>query len=102
MTKWIILAILAAALLYIAAVFNRLVRMRNLVREGWSGIDVQLKRRTDLVPNLVAVVQGYAAHERATLEDVTRMRTASVAANDVGGQAAAERGLQASLGKLLA
>jgi LemA protein len=102
MTKWILLAILAVALLYIAAVFNRLVRMRNLVREGWSGIDVQLKRRTDLVPNLVAVVQGYAAHERATLEDVTRMRTASVAANDVGGQAAAERGLQASLGKLMA
>jgi LemA protein len=102
MTKWILLAILAAAVIYIVAVFNGLVRMRNLVREGWSGIDVQLKRRTDLVPNLVEVVQGYAAHERATLEEVTRMRTASVAASDVGGQAAAERGLQASLGKLLA
>jgi LemA protein len=102
MTKWILLAIVAAAVIYVVAVFNRLVRMRNLVREGWSGIDVQLKRRTDLVPNLVEVVQGYAAHERATLEEVTRMRATSVAASDVGGQAAAERGLQASLGKLLA
>src|SRR6201988_4204242 len=99
MSTWILLAILAAAVIYIVAVFNRLVRMRNLVREGWSGIDVQLKRRTDLVPNLVEIVQGYAAHERATLEEVTRMRASSVAANDVGGQATAERGLQASLGK---
>jgi LemA protein len=102
MSKWILLAILAATVIYVVAVFNRLVRMRNLVREGWSGIDVQLKRRTDLVPNLVQTVQAYAAHERAVLEDVTRMRASSIAASDVGGQAAAERGLQASLGKLLA
>ena len=67
MLKWILLAVVAAAAIYVVAVFNRLVRMRNLVREGWSGIDVQLKRRTDLVPNLVEIVKGYAAHERATL-----------------------------------
>jgi LemA protein len=102
MTKWILLALLAAAFIYVVAVFNRLVRMRNLVREGWSGIDVQLKRRTDLVPNLVQTVQAYAAHERGVLEDVTRMRASSMAASDIGGQAAAARGLQASLGKLLA
>ncbi len=102
MPKWILLALVAAAVIYVVAVFNRLVRMRNLVREGWSGIDVQLKRRTDLVPNLVQTVQAYAAHEHAILEDVTRMRASSMAASDVGGQAAAERGLQASLGKLLA
>ena len=102
MTKWILLAIVAVAVIYVVAVFNRLVRMRNLVREGWSGIDVQLKRRTDLVPNLVQTVQAYAAHERAVLEEVTAMRASSVAASDVGGQATAERGLQASLGKLLA
>ena len=102
MQTWIILAIVAAAVIYLVAVFNRLVRQRNLVREGWSGIDVQLKRRTDLVPNLVEAVKGYAAHERAVLAEVTAMRASSVAASGVGSQAAAERGLQAALGKLLA
>ncbi len=102
MQTWIILAILAVAVIYVVAVFNRLVRQRNLVREGWSGIDVQLKRRTDLVPNLVEAVKAYAAHERAVLAEVTAMRAASMAASGVGSQAAAERGLQASLGKLLA
>ena len=102
MQTWIILAILAAAVIYVVAVFNRLVRQRNLVREGWSGIDVQLKRRTDLVPNLVETVKAYAAHERTVLTEVTAMRASSIAASDVGSQASAERGLQASLGKLLA
>jgi LemA protein len=102
MQKWIILAVLAAAVVYVAAVFNRLVRRRNLVREGWSGIDVQLKRRNDLVPNLVETVKAYAAHERAVFEEVTTMRASSIAANDIGGRASAARGLQASLGKLLA
>ena len=102
MQKWVILAILAAAVIYVAAVFNRLVRLRNLAREGWSGIDVQLKRRTDLVPNLVETVKAYAAHERAVFEEVTTMRASSIAASNVGGQASAERGLQSSLGKLFA
>jgi LemA protein len=102
MSTWILLAILAAAVIYVVAVFNRLVRQRNLVREGWSGIDVQLKRRTDLVPNLVETVKAYAAHERTVLEEVTAMRASSIAASDVGRQATAEQGLQASLGKLLA
>jgi LemA protein len=102
MQTWIILAILAAAVIYVVAIFNRLVRQRNLVREGWSGIDVQLKRRTDLVPNLVDTVKAYAAHERAVLAEVTAMRASSIAASDIGSQASAERGLQASLGRLLA
>ncbi|MGA8612456.1 MAG: LemA family protein [Xanthobacteraceae bacterium] len=102
MEKWIVLAILAAAAVYGIGVFNRLVRLRNLVREGWSGIDVQLKRRTDLVPNLVETVRGYAAHERGVFEEVTARRASSIAANDVGGQASAEQALQASLGKLFA
>ena len=63
--EWIVLAVVAAIALYAIVVFNRLVRGRNLVREGWSGIDVQLRRRSDLVPNLVEVVKAYAAHERA-------------------------------------
>lgn len=102
MSTWILLAVLAAAAIYVVAVFNRLVRQRNLVREGWSGIDVQLKRRTDLVPNLVETVKAYAAHERSVLEEVTAMRASSIAASGVGRQATAEQGLQASLGKLLA
>ena len=102
MSTWILLAILAAAVIYVVAVFNRLVRQRNLVREGWSGIDVQLKRRTDLVPNLVETVKAYAAHERAVLGEVTAMRASSIAASGVGRQATAEQGLQASLGRLLA
>ncbi len=102
MQKWIVLAILAALAVYVVTVFNRLVRLRNLVREGWSGIDVQLKRRTDLVPNLVETVKAYAAHERAVFEEVTAMRASSMAASDVSGQASAARALQASLGKLFA
>ncbi|HEY4405767.1 MAG TPA: LemA family protein [Xanthobacteraceae bacterium] len=102
MNGWIIAAVLAAIALYAIFVFNRLIRLRNLAREGWSGIDVQLKRRTDLVPNLVATVKAYAAHERAVLEEVTASRQSSIAASGVGSQASAERGLQASLGKLLA
>jgi LemA protein len=102
MQEWIVIAVLAAIVLYAIVVFNRLVRQRNLAREGWSGIDVQLKRRTDLVPNLVETVKAYAAHERAVFEEVTAARASSVAADNVAGQAAAERTLQGSLGKLLA
>ncbi len=69
----------AAALLFILVIvvilYNRMVRHRNLVDEAWSGIDVQLKRRRDLVPNLVETVKGYARHERTVFEDVTRLRS---------------------------
>jgi LemA protein len=102
MTSWIIIAVLAAVALYAILVFNRLIRLRNLAREGWSGIDVQLKRRTDLVPNLVATVQAYAAHERTVLEEVTASRQSSMAAADVARRASAENALQGSLGRLLA
>jgi LemA protein len=73
---YIIAAVIALALLW-AAVFNRLVVLRARVSEAWAGIDVQLKRRHDLVPNLVEVVKGYAAHERQTLEGATALRTGS-------------------------
>jgi LemA protein len=101
-TGWIVAAIAAVVVVYLIAVFNRLVRQRNVVREGWSGIDVQLKRRTDLVPNPVEAVKGYAAHERSLFEEIASRRAASVAASDVGGQANAERALSGSLGKLMA
>jgi LemA protein len=97
-TKWIIVAIV----LFAIVIFNRLVRLRNLVREGWSGIDVQLRRRTDLVPNLVETVKGYASHERAVLEEVTARRAGSIAADNVQRQAVAEMALQGSLKKLFA
>jgi LemA protein len=101
-TQWVVGAVAVLAVVYVIAVFNRLIRQRNVVREGWSGIDVQLRRRTDLVPNLVEAVKGYAAHERGLFEDVTRDRAASIAAGDVGGQAAAERALVGSLDRLMA
>src|SRR3979490_2413417 len=94
MNGWIITAVVAAIALYAIVVFNRLIRLRNLAREGWSGIDVQLKRRTDLVPNLVATVKAYAAHERSVLEEVTASRQSSMAAGDVSGRASAENALQ--------
>jgi LemA protein len=102
MTGWIIAAVVAAIVIYAIVVFNGLVRQRNMVREGWSGIDVQLKRRTDLVPNLVETVKAYAAHERIVLEDVTKSRASSIAAGDVAGQASAAQALQGALGRLFA
>jgi LemA protein len=102
MNGWIVVAVLVAIALYIIFVFNRLIRLRNLAREGWSGIDVQLKRRSDLVPNLVETVKGYAAHERGVLEEVTASRQSSMAAADVAGRASAEQALQGALGRLFA
>src|SRR5262245_9371393 len=100
--EWIVGAVLGAIAVYAVAIYNRLVRQRNLAREGWSGIDVQLKRRTDLVPNLVDTVKAYAAHERGLFEEVTERRASSIAAHAVPEQAAAERALQGALGRLFA
>lgn len=100
--SYLFAAIVVAVLIYGIVVFNRLVRERNLVREGWSGIDVQLRRRTDLVPALVETVKGYAAHERKLFEDVATVRTASIAASSVKSQENAERQLEGALSKLIA
>jgi LemA protein len=104
MLLWIILAIVAVALLYAVVVFNNLVRTRQMANEAWSGIDVQLKRRHDLVPNLVDAVKGYAGHERSVLEQVTQLRSAARALpqGDVAARAQAEGALSAALGKLIA
>jgi LemA protein len=99
---YIVAAIVVALLIYGIWIFNRLVRERNLVREGWSGIDVQLRRRTDLVPALVETVKGYAAHERKLFEDITAIRSASIAAGSVKTQENAERALEGALSKLIA
>jgi LemA protein len=104
MLLWVILAVIAAVIVYAIIVFNRLVRTRQMANEAWSGIDVQLKRRSDLVPNLVESVKGYAAHEREVLQQVTELRGAARAlpSDDVAGRAQAEGALSAALGKLLA
>ena len=104
MTTWIILGLLVLIGLYVITLYNQLVRKRQMVQEGWSGIDVQLKRRADLIPNLVETVKGYAAHEREALEAVTEMRTraAAVPADDVAGRAKAEGLLSQALGRLFA
>src|SRR5437588_3723391 len=97
-----LLGLVAALIGYFIYGYNALIKKRNLVAEGWSGIDVQLRRRTDLVPNLVETVKGYAAHERGLFEDVARNRAQSIAADNVGGQAVAEKALQGSLARLFA
>jgi LemA protein len=100
----ITLGILVAIGLCVMAMYNGLVRLRQMVKEAWSGIDVQLKRRADLIPNLVETVKGYATHEKDTFREVTEMRTRaqSVPAGDIAGRAAAEGMLGAALGKLMA
>ena len=100
----VISLIAAAIVLYVIIVFNRLVRNRQMATEAWSGIDVQLKRRSELVPNLVETVKGYAGHERSVLEDVTRLRGVANAlpANDIADRAQAEGALSLALGKLVA
>ena len=104
MAIWIILAIVVVAVVYAISIYNSLVKNRQLVQEGWSGIDVQLKRRTDLIPNLMETVKGYMTHERETLEAVTNARAAATsAANGTPEQrAAAEGQLSSALGRLIA
>ena len=105
MLLWIILRSSRRSVVYAIVVFNSLVRTRQMANEAWSGIDVQLKRRSDLVPNLVETVKGYAAHERAVLEEVTRIarrRARALPEGDVAARAQAEGALSVALGKLFA
>lgn len=102
--EWVILALVVVAAGYAVTVYNGLVKNRQMVEEGWSGIDVQLKRRTDLIPNLMETVKGYMSHERETLEAVTNARAAATAAaNGTPEQrSAAEGQLSSALGRLIA
>jgi LemA protein len=81
---WIVLAVIAVIALFLVATYNRLVTLRQRVREAWSDIDVQLKRRYDLIPNLVETVKGYAAHEKTVFENVTNARSNAIAAGATG------------------
>src|SRR5690606_15358060 len=100
-TLIVIAVIVVILLLWFIGAYNGLVTLRNRVREAWAQIDVQLKRRHDLIPNLVETVKGYAGHERETLENVVRARSQAVAANGVKEQERAERGLSGALGRLM-
>jgi LemA protein len=98
----VIVAIVVILLLVVVAMYNRLVRLRNRSENAWAQVDVQLRRRYDLIPNLVEAVKGYAAHERETFEAVTNARAAAQQAQGVEQQAQAENVLTAALGRLFA
>jgi LemA protein len=99
---WISIAIFALLALFVVVVYNRLVRLRNRTENAWAQVDVQLRRRYDLIPNLVETVKGYASHERATFEEVTKARTAAQQAQGVQEQAQAENMLTQAIGRLFA
>jgi LemA protein len=101
---WVIVLVVVILLLAVAVVviYNRLVRLRNRSENSWAQVDVQLRRRYDLIPNLVETVKGYASHERATFDEVTEARTRAQQAEGVAEQAEAENVLTAALGRLFA
>src|SRR6186713_1396795 len=103
---WIFLIVLAVILIlviWLITAYNGLIRGRNQIENAWSQIDVQLKRRLDLIPNLVETVKGYAAHERETLDAVIRARNSAIAAPDTpGAQAVPNAELSGALGRLIA
>ncbi|QOW08901.1 LemA family protein [Kaistella flava (ex Peng et al. 2021)] len=93
----IILAAIAIFFFYGISIYNRLVKLRTMVQEAWSSIDVMLKKRHDLIPNLVETVKGYATHERETFDSVTRARAAAMGANTIQEKEAAEKNLNQAM-----
>lgn len=110
MTTWIIVGVVVAVALYLVFTYNSFIRMTQRVKEAWADIDVQLKRRYDLIPNLIETVKGYAAHERAVLDEVTTARAnatsthidaGAITADQMAAMAGAEAALGGALGKLI-
>ena len=99
---WVVLGVIVLALVYAVALYNKLVRLRQLAKEGFSGITVQLRRRADLIPNLVEAVKGYATHERETLDQVTARRADATNARGVEATAAADNVMTGMLRQLFA
>lgn len=99
---WIVIGVVALIILWLIATYNRMIVLRNRIDNAWSQIDVQLRRRYDLIPNLVEIVKGYAAHERQTFEEVTKARQAGIDARTVPDQAAAENMISQALKRLFA
>ena len=102
MITWIVIGVIVVLLLYGVAIYNGLVRLRALVREAFSGITVQLRRRADLIPNLVETVKGYATHERETFDAITAQRAAATGAGNVAATAQADAAMTGLLGRLMA
>ena len=101
MSRNSLLIVVALVVLWAVTVYNSLVRRKNVVKEAWSGIDVQLKRRADLIPNLVETVKGYATHERGTFDELTRLR-AQTGTQDIAERAQTEAAITAAIGKVMA
>jgi len=99
---WYMWAIIAVVVLLIIGLYNSLIRLKNKVKNAWAQIDVQLKKRFDLIPNLVDTVKGYAKHEKTVLKEVTEARNMMMKASDVKGKAAAENQLAGALKTLFA
>ncbi len=102
MWLWIVLAVVAVVILWVIASFNRLIVLRTRAEEAWADIEVQLKRRYNLIPNLVNTVKGYAGHEKSTFENVTKARTAAMGATGMADKAQAENMLSSTLKSLFA
>ena len=102
MTTLVILGVIAAIAFYGVAIYNRLVKNRQMVKEGWSGIDVQLKKRANLIPNLVAAVKGYMKHERGLLEKITELRAKAIKMEDAtpAERSAIEQQISRTLGQI--
>jgi len=101
-TGWIVLGVIVVVVAWIVMIYNQLVAMRQRVGQAFADVDVQLKQRHDLIPNLVETVKGYAAHERGTLEEVVKARNAAMTAQGPAQQAAAENMLSGALRQLFA
>ena len=99
---WMVVVIAALVIMWAIAIYNRMIVLRNRIDNSWSQVDVQLRRRYDLIPNLVETVKGYAAHERETFEAVTKARQAGIDARTVEDQAAAENMITQALRRLFA
>jgi LemA protein len=102
MIGYVLLGLLVAAAAYVIWAYNALVSNKNLVAEGWSGIDVQLRRRADLVPNLVETVKGYATHEDKLFRDLAELRAKSIAGGTVAEQSAVGQAMSQALGRIFA
>lgn len=99
---WIVLAIIALIVVYFWSLYNGLISLKTQIEEAWSQIDIQLKRRADLIPNLVETVKGYAKHEKSVFSEVTKARSALMGARSLDKKAEANDMLTAALGKLIA
>ncbi|HEX3810718.1 MAG TPA: LemA family protein [Rhizomicrobium sp.] len=99
---WIVVGIVVLIGLWAMFTFNGLVRRKNVTAEAWSGIDAQLKRRADLIPNLVESVKGYATHEQTTFDDLAKLRSQSAAQTDPTQRAQTETAITAAIGKIMA